>query len=112
MNADSSPTPSEEISSPITPLGDLNQNSTSLSSSSTIIYEKHTWLQHIITCPKDIIAFIVIITWCISIFLPETLIDEITTRAFERIVNFVLGAYFSNKLTDHKIRSRGKSLRS
>lgn len=46
------------------------------------------------TTSKDIIAVIVVVTWCISIFLPETLVDEITIRSFERIMLIIIGFYF------------------
>lgn len=43
---------------------------------------------------QDIIALIVVITWCISIFLPELLVDEVTMRSFERIMLIIIGFYF------------------
>lgn len=45
---------------------------------------------------KDIIAYMVTLTWCVSIFLPETLIDEVTQRSFERIMLMILGFYFGS----------------
>lgn len=51
---------------------------------------------------KDIIAIMVIVTWCIAIFLPESLIDEVTQRSFERIVLLVLGFYFGAKKFETK----------
>lgn len=43
---------------------------------------------------QDIIALIVVVTWCISIFLPELLVDEVTMRSFERIMLIIIGFYF------------------
>lgn len=47
--------------------------------------------------PKDVIALVIIATWCIAIFLPESLIDEVTQRSFERIIMMVIGFYFGSK---------------
>ncbi len=50
---------------------------------------------------RDIIAIMVVGTWCIAVFLPESLIDEVTQRAFERILLLVVGFYFgSHKVTN------------
>ncbi len=55
-----------------------------------------TALKEIFATPKDAIALIVILSWCIAIFLPEYLVDEITQRSFERIIMMVIGFYFGS----------------
>ena len=52
--------------------------------------------------PKDLLALLVTITWCISIFLPEMLIDEVTQRSFERILLMIIGFYFGSHKDDIK----------
>ncbi len=47
---------------------------------------------------KDLIALMVIFTWCVAVFLPESLIDEVTQRSFERIILMVIGFYFGSNV--------------
>ncbi len=47
---------------------------------------------------KDVIALVIIATWCVAIFLPEHLVDEVTQRSFERIIMMVIGFYFGSKV--------------
>jgi hypothetical protein len=54
---------------------------------------KSAWL-FIFTYMKEILAFLVVFTWCVSIFLPESLVDEVTQRSFERILLMIVGFYF------------------
>ncbi len=53
---------------------------------------------------KDLIAIMIIFTWCVSVFLPDYLIDEVTMRSFERILLLVLGFYFGAKKYETKAK--------
>lgn len=66
---------------------------------------KHT-ISKLFTGMKDVIALILIIGWLIAIFLPEHYVDEITERAFERILLLVLGAYFGSKMNNDNNMNR------
>lgn len=53
---------------------------------------------------KDIIALCIVITWCISIFLPEHFVDAETMNQFERIMLLILGFYFGRTA----VKTKGK----
>ncbi len=67
-----------------------------------------TALKEIFATPKDAIALIVILSWCIAIFLPESLVDEVTQRSFERIIMMVIGFYFGSHQNKPKPGDRHK----
>jgi hypothetical protein len=65
--------------------------------------KKDSWLHHIIAeHTKDVIAIMIVFTWCVSVFIPNSVIDEVTQRSFERVMLLVLGFYFGAKKYDSK----------
>lgn len=46
--------------------------------------------------PKDLLAIMVVFTWCVAVFLPENLIDEVTQRSFERILLIIVSYFFGS----------------
>ncbi len=60
---------------------------------------------------KDVIAILIVIVWCASIFFPSAVIDEITQRSYERIMIMVLSYYFGSKKYEGKtqeLNERGR----
>lgn len=63
-------------------------------------------MKHWFTGPKDIIAFMLVITYCLSFFLtlvvPYIQFNELMARQFERIILIVVGFYFGSKEANKK----------
>ncbi len=51
---------------------------------------------------KDIVAISLAVTYCISIFLPETVVSDVTMESFERVLGTVIGFYFGTHVTGTK----------
>lgn len=51
-------------------------------------------LRSILSDTRDVIALLIVITWCLSIFLPETAVSNETQKSFETIMLLVLGYFF------------------
>lgn len=47
---------------------------------------------------QDVIAFIFVLTFCLSIFLPESFVSNTTMEQFERILGTVIGFYFGTQV--------------
>ncbi len=61
-------------------------------------------MKRIFSNMKDVIAAILVLAFCLSIFLPENMVSGETMQQFERILCTVVGFYFGT----HVVESRNK----
>lgn len=55
-------------------------------------------MKRIFSNMKDIVAVILVLAFCISIFVPEHFVSSETMQQFERILGTVLGFYFGTHI--------------
>lgn len=51
-------------------------------------------IKAILSDTRDVIALLIVMTWCISVYLPEYFVSDTTQKSFETIMLLVLGFFF------------------
>lgn len=54
-------------------------------------------LHNLVSDTRDLLAIIIVITWAVSIYLPEDFVGDQTQRSFEAIMMMVLGFFFGSR---------------